>query len=93
MEDHWHSLALGDALTAHLELERIRESFEARYPPADRPASAAVYVRHDSTGGVHCEVIVFFSPAAAALAREFHATPCNPPPLASVEEFCGHLTA
>jgi hypothetical protein len=93
MEDHWHSLPLGDALTAHLELERIRDSFGARYAPADSPADAAVYVRHESTGGVHCEVVAFFSPAAAALAREFGATPCYPPLLASVEEFCGHLTA
>jgi hypothetical protein len=49
---HWHSLPLGDALTAHLALERIRESFETYYPPDDRPAGTAVYVRHESTGGL-----------------------------------------
>jgi hypothetical protein len=89
----WHSLSLGDALTAHLELERIRESFEARYPPADRPADASVYIRHESTGGLHCEVIVFFSPTAATLAREFQATPCNPPHLDALHRLAGHSGA
>jgi hypothetical protein len=90
---HWHSLPLGDALTAHLELERIRESFETHYPPADRPADASVYVRHESTGGVPCEVVAFFSPAAAALAREFDATPCKPPPLGALQRLSGHSGA
>jgi hypothetical protein len=93
MEDCWHSLALGDALTAHRELERIRESFEAHYPPADRPVDASVYVRHESTGGLHCEVIAFFAPAAATLAREFGATPCKPPLLDALQELSGHSDA
>ena len=86
---HWHSLPLGDALTAHLALERIRESFETCYPPADRPAGAAVYVRHESMGGLHCEVIVFFSPGAASLARVFNAAPCNDPPTDQLERLTG----
>ena len=90
---HWHSLRLGDALTAHLALERIRESFETHYPAAARPAGAAVYVRHASTGGLHCEVIAFFSPVAASLARDFDATPCNAPPADGLEWLVGDLTA
>ena len=86
---HWHSLPLGDALTAHLALARIRDSFETHYPLADRPAGAAVYVRHESTGGLHCEVTAFFSPAAASLAREFDATPCNAPPAGGLEPLAG----
>ncbi len=86
---NWHSLPLGDALTAHLALERIRESFETCYPPADRPAGAAVYVRHESPGGLHCEVIVFFSPGAASLARAFDATPCDDPPTDELERLTG----
>jgi hypothetical protein len=89
----WHSLSLGDALTAHLELERIRESLEAHYPPAVRPADASVYVRLESTGGLHCEVIVFFSPATATLAREFGATPCNPPLLDALQRLSGQSGA
>ena len=86
---HWHSLPLGDALTAHLALERIRDSFEACYPPDDRPAGTAVYVRHESTGGLHCEVIVYFSPGAASLALAFDAKPCNDPPMDELERLTG----
>jgi hypothetical protein len=90
---HWHSLALGDALTAHLALERIRETFETHYPAADRPAGAAVYVRHESTGSLHCEVIAFFSPGAESLARAFNATPCNAPRLDVLQLIAGHSSA
>lgn len=89
----WHCLQLGDALTAHLALESIRESFETHYPPADRPVDASVYARHESTGGVHCEVIAFFSPAAATLAREFDAKPCNPPDPDALQRLAGRLGA
>jgi hypothetical protein len=75
----WHSLPLGDALTAHVTLERIRESLEAHYGAAHRPANAAVYVRHEATGGLHCDVTVFFSPEATEFARGLGATPCNTP--------------
>ena len=90
---HWRSLPLGDALTAHLALERIREAFETHYPAAARPAGAAVYVRHASTGGLHCEVIAYFPPAAESLAVEFGATPCNTPPADGLERLVGDRTA
>ena len=57
------------------------------YPPADRPADAAVYVRHQSTGGLHCEVIAFFSPVPRC--TEFDATPCNAPPADGLERLAG----
>lgn len=85
----WHSLPLGDALTAHLTLERIRESFEAHYPMSHRTANAAVYVRRDATGSLHCEVTAFFTPGTAELARAFGATPCNAPATDGLERLAG----
>jgi hypothetical protein len=85
----WHSLPLGDALTAHLTLERIRESFEAHYGTAHRPANAAVYVRRDATGDLHCEVIAFFTPETAEIARAFGATPCSAPATDGLERLAG----
>jgi hypothetical protein len=89
----WYSLQLGDALTAQLALEHIRESFEARYPAAGRPADAALYVRHDTSGGLHCQVTAFFPSAVEDLARELGATPCNAPPLDGLERLDGERRA
>ena len=72
--DTWYSLALGDALTAHVVLEEIRDAFAGQ--PAR--AGASVFARQAS-GPLHCEVTAYFSPAAADLARRFGATPCAAP--------------
>lgn len=61
-------------------LEAIKDRFAAEYPQG----RAAVYMRHESEGRLHCEVIVYFPPETAALARHFGATPCSEPGPASL---------
>jgi hypothetical protein len=85
----WHLLRLGDALTAHLPLARIKEAFVAEYPVSAVPADAAVFARYDSEGRLHCEVTVYFSPGALGLARRFAAEPCAAPARAGLERLCG----
>jgi hypothetical protein len=39
----------------------------------------AVFTRPESEGRLHCEVIVYFSPAAQQVAMAFGAEPCEKP--------------
>jgi hypothetical protein len=80
----WFSLPLGDALTAQVTLGTIRNALTS----SAAGAGAAVFMRQVS-GPLHCEVTVYFSPAAAALARQFDATPCAAPGRRGLELLAG----
>lgn len=60
-------------------LDQIRASYAALYEGVERRQSAAVFIRHESEGRLHCEVIAYFSPAAFRLAEAFDAVPCRRP--------------
>ncbi len=75
----WFSKNLGDGMLAREQLDNLEESFLAAYTKADCPKDMAAFVRHESEGRLHCEVIVYFSPASDAVARELEAEPCVKP--------------
>lgn len=75
----WHSVNLGDALLAGTELARIERDFDRAYAREGEPEHMAMFIRHVSEGQLHCDVIVYFSPAASPVAREAFADPCPPP--------------
>ncbi|MFN8382329.1 MAG: hypothetical protein U0V02_10335 [Anaerolineales bacterium] len=75
----WHSLPIGDGIMANGPSEEIREAFLQTFKPTGKPAGMAVFTRHESEGRLHCEVIVYFSPAASELADAFEAEPCQRP--------------
>jgi hypothetical protein len=85
----WHSLALGDAVTAHVSIARITAAFDAACAGSGPPKGAAVFARYESEGRLHCEVTVFFSPAASELARRFGAHPSAAPLRDGLELLCG----
>jgi hypothetical protein len=85
----WHSLPLGDALTAELPIARVKEAFDAEFATRDRPGDASVFARYESEGRLHCEVTVFFSPGARDLACRFGAKPCAAPVREGLELLCG----
>lgn len=75
----WFSLSLGDALVAWEPLGRIEKLFAIADASADDAGERAVFTRYDSEGRLHCEVTAYFSPAAADVARQVDATPCERP--------------
>ncbi len=75
----WFHKDLGDGILASAPLLRIEERFRAEYVRADSPDGMALFVRQHSDGRLHCEVSVYFSPAAEAVARAFDAVPCAEP--------------
>lgn len=77
--ESWHYLNLGDAMLAGEALETIKASFASEYADGRRANEAGLFVRHESEGRLHCEVVVYFPPAAASLARRLGAIPCAKP--------------
>ena len=75
----WFSKNMGDAMLAYAPLSRIEETFVAEHVKRDKPIEMAVFTRHESEGGLHCEVIAYFSPASSVVARAVGAQPCKRP--------------
>jgi len=93
MDATWFSKNLGDGLTAAEPLAEIESRFGAMPAPAAGGHDAAVFMRYESEGRLHCEVKAYFSPACAALAGEFGATPCARPAPASLTLLAGDAAA
>ena len=75
----WFYKQLGDAIIAAEPIDQIREAFLSLSAAAGNPTDMAVFMRNDSEGRLHCEVSVYFSPAAAEIAKAFDAKPCEIP--------------
>jgi len=75
----WFYKNLGDAMMAAQPSDQIRDVFLPLFSAAGKPNNMAVFTRNDSEGRLHCEVFVYFSPAAAEVAKIFDALPCEIP--------------
>jgi hypothetical protein len=75
----WFSKNLGDAMLAWKDQARIETLFKTAYAKAGKPEDMALYIRHESEGRLHCEVIVYLTPASIDVAREINATSCEKP--------------
>lgn len=75
----WFYRNLGDAMMAFEPLDHIETMFGSAYRTIALPKDVAVFVRHVSEGGLHCQVEVYFSPASGSLARKAGASPCERP--------------
>jgi hypothetical protein len=79
MKQGWFAKNLGDGVLAMGPLNDIQQRFLSAYQAAGAPADMAVFGRHTSEGSLHCEVWVYFAPAAAQLAQAVDALPCERP--------------
>jgi hypothetical protein len=77
--ENWHFLFLGDAMMAHGPSEQIREEFQPLFESSGEPSDMAIFTRTDSENRLQCEIFVYFSPAAADIAKRFDAKPCERP--------------
>lgn len=75
----WHVMNLGDAMVAASDLAELQQRFDRIHRRHGRPSDMALYVQHVSDGRLHCEVLVYFTPAALPVAQELGAEPCAPP--------------
>ena len=78
-QGRWFSKALGDGIWAYSQKDKVKDTFAPLFVLAGRPLEMAVFTRHESEGRLQCEVMAYFSPAAAAVAHLLEAQPCPPP--------------
>jgi hypothetical protein len=90
MTTTWHSLSLGDGMTADESAEEVRAAFGELYKSVKSENDIAVFTRNESEGRLHCEVIAYFSPSASALAGAFDAQPCQRPQKSGLELLIGN---
>lgn len=75
----WFSQSLGDGVLSFEPKDEIQSQFTPLFNAAGQPADMAVFTRHELEGRLQCEVVAYFSPAAAALAQQRGAQPCARP--------------
>jgi hypothetical protein len=86
---NWFYKNLGDPLLAEPALAQIKSLYATHFANANPPDDLAIFVRHESEGRLHCEVMVYFSPAAAAIARAVAAIACQAPTSADLGLLAG----
>jgi hypothetical protein len=75
----WYTLSIGDGMMAGTPSAEIEDLFLDHFSAAGRLPAMAVFTRPESEGRLYCEVIAYFSPAAARVALAFDAEPCEKP--------------
>ncbi len=75
----WYSLNLGDAMLAFAPLARLTDIVVSTYEGASSSDDMAAFIRHESEGRLHCEVMIYLPPSLAAVAKQVGATPCEKP--------------
>jgi len=89
----WFVKNLGDAILAQDEQENFKTHLGIAYARADNLADMAAFYRHESEGGLHCEVKVYLSPSSIGVARKVGATPCLKPAPDSLSLLAGSREA
>jgi hypothetical protein len=87
--NNWYSVSLGDGMMAAIPSAEIEEHFQGSFTAAGKPPDMAVFIRSESEGRLHCEVIAYFSPAAVDVAKTFDAQPCEKPARAGLSLLAG----
>jgi hypothetical protein len=85
----WFSLSLGDGVTAVVPAAALEEKARKWFEDAGRPVSVAVFRRLETAASLHCDVTMYFSPAAAHIARACGAHPCAKPARSGLELVAG----
>jgi hypothetical protein len=85
----WFAKQLGDGVLAYATKDQIQDMFPVLFAAAGRPATMAVFTRHELDGRLQCEVVAYFSPAAEALARQLDAQACEKPSPAELDLLAG----
>ena len=87
--NHWFCKNLGDAMLADRSLTRIKEQFASLYQHAPSVTRRAVFVRHETTSHLYCQVVLYFSPEVSELAMALDAEPCSRPAREGLSIFVG----
>jgi hypothetical protein len=89
----WFSLPLGDAVSAVVAAAAVEDQARAMFAELGEPPGFAVFRSLDTRASLHCEVTLYFSPAAAPVANRNGARPCARPPRHGLELIVGDARA
>lgn len=79
--DYWYCKNLGDPqllVNTLSELQQQLAQAQAQ-PGSEWEGRAGVFFVHESVGRLHCELVVYFSPAWSVFAKRYGARPCLQP--------------
>ena len=85
----WYVKNCGEAIFAEESMEKIKKLFREEYKKLDNPDDMAIFIRHESEGYLHCQVKIYFSPAAGIIASKVEAIPCARPSRDGLDVFAG----
>jgi len=75
----WFFKSLGDDIWASQPLSELESSCCQYLKVHGTRDDMAIYYRHESGNGLHCEVVCYFSPALAGFAKSQQALSCSKP--------------
>ena len=75
----WMRKNLGDPMLVDETLESIKAVLQTTREKSSCRDDMEIFIRHESEGRLHCEVIVYFSPSMTEVANAFNAEPCKKP--------------
>ena len=75
----WYKLNCGDPLLSDPVVTGVIEAFEQYRRDGQIGTGASIYSRHESRNSLHCELILYFTPETAPVARRVGARPCPVP--------------
>lgn len=87
--NQWFYINLGDAMLATEALYQLKDDFYDHYQKMDYPKDMTLFYRHEAEGRLHCEVMVYFSPTSATIAKKLSAKPCKTPSMTGLSYLTG----
>ena len=92
----WYTIHLGepiDNLIADAALGLLDEIFAVEFAHAGGPPDMAIFKRLESENRLHCDLVLYFSPAAREAADWVDAEPCEKPARAGLYLLAGNAEA
>ncbi len=87
--NQWFYINLGDAMLATEALYQLKDEFNDHYQKMGYPKGMTLFYRHQAEAGLHCEVMVYFSPGSGPIAKKLDAKPCKIPNISGLSYLAG----
>ncbi len=87
--NQWFYINLGDAMLATEALYQLKDDFNDHFQKMNCLKGMTLFYRHEAEARLHCEVMVYFSPASAPIAKKLDAKPCKIPSMTGLSYLAG----
>lgn len=87
--NQWFYINLGDAMLATEALYQLKDDFNDHIQKMNCVKDMTLLYRHEAEGRLHCELMVYFSPSSATIAKRLGAKPCKTPSMTGLSYLSG----